>query len=112
MKHAAIVGFLIALSACGGTTGSRSTSPDVTTAAQHAVTLNWTASTTPNVTYNVYRGTQTLGPYSQIAQRVSNTIYEDGIATPGVLYFYVVTAVDSANQESEYSNEATALIPQ
>lgn len=30
------------------------------------VTLRWTASTTPNVTYNVYRSTKTTGPYTKL----------------------------------------------
>jgi fibronectin type 3 domain-containing protein len=29
----------------------------------------------------------------------------------GTTYFYVVTAVDSSNVESTYSNQATAAIP-
>ena len=32
----------------------------------HGVTLHWGASSTPNVTYNVYRGAASAGPFSKI----------------------------------------------
>jgi fibronectin type 3 domain-containing protein len=111
MKYTATILLLIALTGCGGVTSSDSSAPSVSTANQHAVTLRWNASTTPSVTYNIYRGTQTLGPYSQIARQIASLSYEDADVSQGVLYFYVVTAADSLNQESAFSNEATALIP-
>lgn len=111
MKCTATLLLLIALTGCGGVTSGDSSSPRIVTASQHAVILSWNPSTTPGVTYNVYRGTQTLGPYSQIARQVTSLSYEDTDVNQGVLYFYVVTAADGLNQESSYSNEATALIP-
>ena len=83
------------------------------TQTQHSVLLNWTASSSPNVEgYNVYRGTQTGGPYSKINTSLdSNTTYTDSSVTNGDTYYYVTTAVNSGNQESTYSNEAEAQIP-
>jgi hypothetical protein len=80
---------------------------------QHSVTLNWTASTSNNVTgYNVYRGTSSGGPYTQINSALdTTTTYVDNTVQGGQTYFYVVTAVNSNNQESAYSNEVKAVIP-
>jgi hypothetical protein len=82
-----------------------------TAPAQHTVTLNWKASTSSSVVaYNVYRGTVSGGPYSQI-DSVSSTTAMDSTVASGQTYFYVVTAVDSSSQESGYSNQTTAVIP-
>ena len=79
----------------------------------HSVTLQWTASTSSNVTgYNIYRGTQTGGPYTKInAFPVAATSFNDPAAQAGATYYYVTTAVDNNNNESAYSNEAPAAIP-
>ena len=79
--------------------------------AQHTVTLTWTQSTSPGITSNnVYRGTASGGPYSQIYPSSSPiTSYNDVPASSGT-YYYVVTAVSSAG-ESGYSNEVQATDP-
>jgi hypothetical protein len=79
----------------------------------HSVALAWTASTSTNVTgYNVYRGTQSGGPYTKInPSPVAATGYTDTAAQAGATYYYVTTAIDSNNNESAYSNEAQAVIP-
>lgn len=77
----------------------------------HSVSLSWAPSTSPNiVSYNVYRSTISGGPYTKLTSASSST-YVDTAVSSGQRYFYVATAVDSANQESTYSNEAAALIP-
>ncbi len=82
------------------------------TSANHSVTLNWGASTTPSVTYNVYRGTVSGGPYSRInPSPVSGLSYVDTAVSAGQVLYYVVTAVSSTNGESAYSNQAVATIP-
>jgi hypothetical protein len=81
------------------------------TATSHTVTLNWTASTTPSVTYNVYRASTAGGPYTKLtATTVTTTSYTDSNVVAGQNYYYVTTAVNS-NGESGYSNEAPATIP-
>jgi fibronectin type 3 domain-containing protein len=80
--------------------------------ATHSVDLSWIASTTPGVSYNVYRGSQTGGPYTKLnGTPIVGTAYTDTTVLSGLKYFYVVTAVDSSNIESVYSNEVPASIP-
>lgn len=84
----------------------------VTPTISHQATLNWNASTTPAVTYNVYRRAQSAGPYSKInSAAVDATSYVDTAVAGGQTYYYVVTAVSSGGLESNYSNEAAAVIP-
>jgi len=84
-----------------------------TPAPVHSVLLSWTASTSPNITgYNIYRGTTSGGPYSKNNSSLNpGTTYTDNSVVDGQTYYYVTTAVDSNNQESSYSNQATAVIP-
>jgi hypothetical protein len=79
----------------------------------HSVDLSWNASTSQNVIgYNVYRGTRSGGPYTQINPVLdASTVYTDTSVADGTTYYYVTTAVNSDNQESIYSNEAQAIIP-
>jgi len=79
----------------------------------HSVTLNWAASTTPNVTYSVFRGTTSGGPYSLIKSNVRVLVYTDidSALVGGTTYYYVVTAVDAGGNASLYSNQVSALVP-
>lgn len=78
----------------------------------HYVDLTWTASTSQGVTgYNVYRATDSGGPYSEITTSpVSGTSYTDNDVAAGATYYYVATAV-AGTEESSYSNQATAVVP-
>jgi len=77
--------------------------------------LSWTASPDANVTgYRVYYGTAP-GAYSQprgsgltTGNATSRTV--SGL-NPGTLYYFAVTALDSAGKESVYSNEASKQMP-
>jgi len=79
----------------------------------HGVTLNWVASTTPNVSYNVYRGTASAGPFTQVnSSPISGTTYTDSAVQAGQTYYYVATAVDVNNNQSSYSSPSVqATIP-
>ena len=79
----------------------------------HTVALSWTASNSNVVGYNVYRGTNSGGPYPDklTSSPQAGTNFSDGNVTSGTTYYYVATAVDSNNTESVYSNEASANIP-
>jgi len=82
-----------------------------TAATQHTVDLSWTASADA-VSYNIYRGTVSGGPYAMINTSAdSTTAYIDNTVVSGQTYYYVATAVNSESQESGYSNQATAVIP-
>lgn len=82
------------------------------TTTQHSVSLTWNPSTSTVSGYNLYRGTQSGGPYSRLnSSMLLGTSYDDGGVPSGGTYYYVSTAVDADNNESAYSNEATAAIP-
>lgn len=83
------------------------------TTSAHTVALSWNPSTSTVAGYNVYRGTQSGGPYSTKLNSalIANTSYTDANVQSGATYYYVATAVDSNNVESAFSNEATAAIP-
>ncbi len=81
----------------------------------HSVTLSWTGSTSTDVTgYYVYRGT-TSGQYTKVNSTApvsaAQLTFADPTVQSGTTYYYAVTAVDSSNVESTYSNQATATIP-
>ena len=82
-----------------------------TAAPQHSVILMWNPSSSNVVGYNVYRGTNTGGPYSQINAMTATTSYTDSSVQAGQAYFYVTTAVDGTGKESPYSNQTQAVVP-
>jgi len=89
-----------------------------TATSQSQVALNWTASTSSDVTYNVYRSQVSgVAPTSQaqpnaatlpqinqtlIANNITTTTYTDANLSPGQTYYYIVTA------SGEYSGETAA----
>ena len=77
-----------------------------------SVTLTWDGSGSPVNGYNVFRGTVAGGPYSQLnSSLVPATSYDDMTVSAGMTYYYVTTAVNSAGQQSTYSNQVMAIIP-
>ncbi|HOJ11922.1 MAG TPA: hypothetical protein PK733_15210, partial [Clostridiales bacterium] len=72
------------------------------------IILSWDASTSSDLKtssqYKLYRSTKAGGNYVLIGT-TSNTRYENTTVSEGVTYYYVVTAIDKAENESEYSNE-------
>jgi fibronectin type 3 domain-containing protein len=81
----------------------------------HRVIFTWYPSVpadgVPIAGYNVYRSTTSGGPYVKIGSRVPDVTYTDSLLRNETTYFYVVTAVDEHNRESQYSNEVRAVIP-
>jgi fibronectin type 3 domain-containing protein len=64
------------------------------------------------VGYNVYRGTISGGPYTKVTPSpVGSTLDTDSTVSSGQTYYYVVTALDSSNNESADSNQAVVAIP-
>ena len=90
--------------------GAGVTSLSSPTPIQHSVTLNWGPSASSVVGYRVYRddGTGGLSPLSQV---IPNLTYTDSTVVSGSAYQYAVTSVDSAGDESSYSNQVSAIIP-
>ena len=78
----------------------------------HSVDLSWAASTSVVVGYNLYRGTQSGGPYAKVNSSLqSMTSFTDATVASGTTYYYVATAVDNQSVESTYSNEVQAVVP-
>jgi fibronectin type 3 domain-containing protein len=100
---------------CGGTSPSGGDSPTVSvpsvptglnaTAGNQQVSLSWTASNGAT-SYHVKRGTQSGGPYTQVTAPTTTSDTDAGL-TNGTLYYYVVSAVNSAG-ESGNSSEVSA----
>jgi len=91
---------------------TKSASASVTVVAPHSVTLAWSASSSPGVSYyKVYRGTMSGGPYNLLSSGLSATVYTDSSVQSGSTYYYVTTAVGSSGIESAYSGAAQAVIP-
>ena len=91
---------------------SATTSPAIpasltaTASVDRGIALSWTASAGA-AAYNIYESSVTGGPYTKIAS-ASGASYTVSGLTDSTAYYYVVTAVNSAGAESQYSNEATA----
>jgi hypothetical protein len=82
-----------------------------TAAIQHTVDLTWAGSANA-VGYNMYRGTVSGGPYTMINTSMDGTTaYADNTVASGQTYYYVAAAVDGSSNESGYSNETQAVIP-
>jgi hypothetical protein len=80
-------------------------------AGDHSATLSWNASPSGVAGYFVYRATNG-GPYTKLnATEDTDLTYTDSLVVAGQTYSYAVTAVNSENVESGYSNQVTATIP-
>ena len=77
----------------------------------HTVDLTWNAASGA-AGYNIYRGTVSGGPYTTINSSLDGTtLYVDSTVLSGKTYYYVATTVNSESEESAYSNQTTAVIP-
>lgn len=97
------------LSLSGDGIASTPTPPSTTS---HTVYLTWDASTSQVIGYRVYRSETSGGSYSPLyGTAIDALTYDDTSVSSGLTYYYVVTAVDAAGNESVQSNQATAVIP-
>jgi hypothetical protein len=79
---------------------------------KHSVTLNWKASTSPVVGYNVYRSTVKGRDYARInLALVTGTSYKDETVESRTTYYYMARAVDAKGNESLNSAEVVARVP-
>jgi len=77
----------------------------------HTVRLTWVASTTPGVTYNIYRRNESTGKYEHLNTiPIHGLTFTDPHPANGATYTYFATAV-SGTIESARSNPAPAAIP-
>jgi hypothetical protein len=78
----------------------------------HLVDLSWNATTATVAGYNIYRSTQSSGPFTKLNPSLDTaTVYTDSSVVSGKMYYYAATSVDSNGVESSYSNIAQASIP-
>ena len=88
------------------------TGASATAGGAHSVSLSWSESGSNVEGYNMYRGTQSGGPYSKENSALDTTTsYSDGNVQAGNSYYYVVTSVSSDGVESSDSNQAVAAVP-
>ncbi len=95
-----------------GTTGLT-----VTAITTGSATLSWNAPTTNTdgtpltdlAGYKIYYGTSS-GNYTAVINVGNITSYAVGNLAPGATYYFAVTAYDSANNESSFSNEVSKSI--
>lgn len=83
------------------------------TPGKHSVTLSWAASTTPGVTYNLYRGTTAnvcSGTPIPLITGITGTTTTDSTAALNTTYFYNVSAVGTGG-ESACDGEVTVQVP-
>jgi hypothetical protein len=82
------------------------------TATAHTVALSWAPAFTGVTRFRTYVSMVSGGPYVEMASVPSTTAaYTDSSVQSGRTYFYVVTAIDSSNNESLYSSEVAANVP-
>jgi hypothetical protein len=83
----------------------------VSARAQSSITLAWTASAGTDIAgYNVYYGEASHTYTTKVSAGDSTTGTISGL-TPGVTYYFAVTAYDSVGLESGYSSEITYTVP-
>ncbi len=73
------------------------------------ININWFASSNA-ASYNVKRSTTNGGPYVFIAN-VTATNYADATVSPGMIYFYVVSATNSAGESADSIQASAVPLP-
>jgi len=78
----------------------------------HSVALSWTGAITGVTGYNAYASTVPGGPFVKMTSTpLTSPSYTDNSVQSSRTYYYVVTALNSSDQESAYSSEVTAIVP-
>jgi outer membrane protein assembly factor BamB/fibronectin type 3 domain-containing protein len=78
------------------------------TTVNRVVTINWSVNSLRNIkAFKIYRGTET-NPTTKLDSISSASLTYNDSVTNGVKYYYRVTAVNSDDIESDYSNELFA----
>ena len=77
------------------------------------ITLSWDANTEEDLKqYKLYRAA-TGNPETSMATVDAGTeLYDDGDIDKGISYYYRITAIDNADNESSYSNEVSVQVPE
>lgn len=103
---------VVSSTAANSPTSIALTGTATTSAPSHSVALSWTDSDTSITGYNVYRGTQSGGPYSKVnTTAIAAKAWTDTSVQAGTTYYYTVTSINSSGQESAKSGEVQAVVP-
>lgn len=105
--------FSAAVNGCGGHHSQMSYTVTIQPIPVHAVDLNWSASTSPNVAgYNMYRGLDGVN-WQRINSGglIASTLYCDLTVANGSTYYYAATAVNISGEESAKSTPIQMIIP-
>jgi fibronectin type 3 domain-containing protein len=81
---------------------------------KHGIVLNWSANGEADLAgYRIFRATSANGTYTALnnGQIVVGTLFIDGTVAHGRAYFYRITAVDTAGNQSPQSAGASATRP-
>jgi hypothetical protein len=103
---------IITVTPTGSTPRQIPVSLTLTASGTGTATLTWTAGTDTDLAgYRVYRGTAS-GTYGAAIATLDRTVtsYVSSGLQAGTTYFFVITAVDNAGNESTYSNEVSKSI--
>jgi hypothetical protein len=80
--------------------------------ATHSAIVNWVASKSPVVGYNIYRTPASFESWTRLnSSPIIATSYTDCDVQGGGSYLFTVTSVNSANLESGFSDATYATIP-
>jgi hypothetical protein len=80
--------------------------------AAHSATVNWNASKSPVVGYNIYRTPASFESWAKLnSSPILANSYTDWDVQGGGAYLFTVTSVNSANVESAFSDATYATIP-
>ena len=102
----------VSSSAANSPTDISLTGTGVTSDAAHYVDLSWAGGAAGVTGFNAYSGTSASGPFTKRnAAPLTSSTYTDTNVQAGQTYYYVVTALNAANEESKYSGEVTAIVP-
>ena len=85
-----------------------------TATASNAVSLSWTASTTADVTYDIYASTTSgfaLDDTTEVAEGVTGTSYVQTGLQPGTTYYYTVVSANWGGESSQANATVATQAP-
>jgi len=83
-----------------------------TAAPARSATVSWASGDPAAVAYLVFRSDVSGGPYVPLTTSLLTELsYTDSTVSSGSTYFYVVTELDAAGDESPFSSEVLATVP-
>lgn len=104
--------YTITATSVANPSAKNSVTVSVISAVAHNVVLNWGASGTAGVSYNVYRASTVGGGYVLLnSQPLTVLSYTDSTVRSGNNYVYAVAAVDAAGAQSPLTSPVPAAIP-